>query len=86
MEIDIKLCQKAGMSAAIVHSVIAHQCEAKGVPFEGHLFARMSLKEINKTIPFLSLRTITRAIDKLETLGLVETRTFVGTTKWRRTI
>lgn len=86
MELDVRLCQKVGVSAAIVHSVIRKQCEVKGVPFEGHRFARMSIGDINRKIPFLSARTITRALDRLEEKGLVENRTFVGTTKWRRAL
>lgn len=86
MEIDVNLCLKVGVSAAIVHSVIRKQCEANGVLFEGHLFARLSVRDISRKIPFISQRTVTRALEKLELHGLVESRAFVGTTKWRRAI
>ena len=86
MELDVKLCQKVGVSAAIVHSVIKKQCEVNGVPFKGHRFARLSILDISRQIPFVSTRTITRALDKLEAAGLVECDKFIGTKKWRRAL
>lgn len=86
MNLDLQLCSKVGVSAAIVHSVIKEQSMKHGVPFEGHLFVRLSVREIKEFVPFLSRKTITRAITKLEEEHLVESKTFTGTTRWRRTI
>lgn len=86
MNIDTKLCIQVGVSAAIVHAVIKAQCDKHGVPFEGHRFAKLSVKDLSQMIPFLNTRTITRALSKLEQNNLIEGKTFVGTTKWRRAL
>lgn len=86
MNLDKELCSNVGVSAAIVYEVIKEQSREHGVPFEGHLFVRLSVREIAEIVPFLSRRTITRALTKLEEKSLVESKLFTGTTRWRRAI
>lgn len=86
MDVDLRVCNKAGVSAAIVHAVIKEACDERGVMFLGHPFVRLSITDINAMVPFYSRKTVSRAISKLEDNNLIETRTFIGTTRWRRVL
>lgn len=85
MDIDLKVCKELGVTAAVVHAVIKDACTRNGVSFEGHHFAKLSIREIHNRVPFISKRTITRMIKALEMNGFIESKLFVGRTKWRRT-
>lgn len=84
MDINKDVAMKAGVSAAIVYGVIEDECKVRGVSFEGHPFARLAIRDIQEKIPYLTTRTITRAIKRLEDNHLIECKLFIGTTKWRR--
>lgn len=86
MDIDLGLCEKVGISGAMVYAVVKKNNESRGVMFEGHPYSCLSISAIQKELPFLSMKTIQRALQKLDNESLLESKLFVGTTKWRRVL
>lgn len=86
MNIDLALCGKVGVSSAMVYSVIVREVDIRGVLFEGHPYVCLSITSIQNVLSFYSKKTIQRALDNLEENGLIESKLFIGTTKWRRIV
>lgn len=90
LQMPPKLVQMIGKNEAMIFMQIKYWCEKnekKNINFEdGRYWMYLSVRSWHEQIPFISQKTIQRALEKLEKLGVIEVGEFnkmgADRTKW----